>query len=172
MQGGESRLRIAIRARFDFIQSTFARDAVPAVASNGFNYRISLLTMRYTIVRRNSSRLIASALALALWACGGDRPAILFRPPGNPDLILRITLVRNDSAKLLTLVVDSTKVCSESFDAFENGDEMSGMYKGHRMTAYVHTITSYATNEEITACDVTYDSNVIGDIELRKTKLP
>ena len=102
--------------------------------------------------------------------CGSGEPTLLFRPPGT-DTTLSITLKRNESAKILTLMVNGTKVSSAPIDAFNAGEEMKGNYRGHLMTAQIHTITSYVTSQEITSCNVTYDGDSIGEIELRKTPL-
>ncbi len=128
--------------------------------------------MYYPLSRHTLVRLLAATLTLILWGCGSAQPTLLFRPPGATDLVLSITLERNESAKLITLMVNGTKVCSEPVDAFNGGEEMKGNYRGHLMAAQIHTITSYVTNQEITSCSVTYDGGPAGEIELHKTKLP
>ena len=115
---------------------------------------------------------LAAAAGFIGFGCGTGTPVLIFHPPGTTSVTLNIALEKNDLAKTVDLRINGTRVCSESIDSFNVGEQMKGYYRGHTVAGQLHTITSYVTHEEITSCNITYDGDSIGEIEWRKTKLP
>ncbi|HYQ85940.1 MAG TPA: hypothetical protein VES59_01725 [Bacteroidota bacterium] len=108
--------------------------------------------------------LIIAASAVICAGCSSGTHALKYLPAGSADSTWSIKTERNDVTGDMEIKINESTVCASSMGLFRLGKRMSGMYRGHTVTAMLQDDKSYMADEN-TTCIVIIDRDTVGHLE-------
>jgi len=107
---------------------------------------------------------IIAASAIIMIGCSSAERTLKYLPAGSADSTWNIKTAINEVTNDMEIKINDSTVCASSMGLFRHGKQMSGVYRGHSVTAMLQADKSY-TQEEHTTCIVIIDRDTVGHLE-------